>query len=125
MTPLWLSLAGGVGALSRFVVDGHIRTKHYGAFRFPWGTTFINASGALILGTLTGLVLYHHASTDMKLILGTGFCGGYTTFSTASFEAVRLFEEKRVNAASWHIASNMLLTLGFAGVGMYLTRVIG
>ena len=120
MTPLWIALAGGSGAVARFVVDGHVRTKLYRGF--PWGTTLINASGSLLLGALTGVVLYHHAGTGLKLIFGTGFCGGYTTFSTASFETVRLIEEKRAAAAAGHLASNVLLTLGFAAFGLWITR---
>ncbi len=122
MIPLWISLAGGAGAVTRFVVDGHIRTNLYRSF--PWGTTLINATGSLLLGALTGLALYHHVSTNLRLILGTGFCGGYTTFSTASFEAVRLIEEKRLRAAWLHLTSNACLTLGLAFLGLWFTLVV-
>jgi fluoride exporter len=120
MTPVWISLAGGIGALSRFIVDGHIRTKLYRGF--PWGTTLVNASGSLLLGVLTGLVLYHHLNGDTKLIWGTGFCGGYTTFSTTSFEAVRLIEEKRVWAAAVHVCTNAGLALCLGAIGLWLAH---
>lgn len=119
MTPLWLALAGGGGALARFVVDGHIRTKLDRGF--PWGTILINASGSLLLGILTGLTLHHHAGSTLKLILGTGFCGGYTTFSTASFETVRLIEQNRPRAAALHMFANLALTLSLAALGLYIT----
>jgi CrcB protein len=120
MIAVWISLAGGIGALGRFIVDGHVRTKLYRGF--PWGTILINASGSLLLGILTGLILYHHMGSDIKLIWGTGFCGGYTTFSTASFEAVRLVEERRVWSAALHVSSNVILTLCLGAVGLWLSH---
>ncbi|HUB93661.1 MAG TPA: fluoride efflux transporter CrcB [Verrucomicrobiae bacterium] len=122
MIAIWVSLAGGVGAVARFVLDGHIRSRDHRRYTLPWGTTLINASGSLVLGVLTGLVLYHHTSASLKLILGTGFCGGYTTFSTASFETVRLFEERRVSAAYWHLVTNVSLTLSLAALGLWIAH---
>jgi CrcB protein len=90
---LLILLAGGAGSLLRFVGDELLRT-HLGR-NFPWGTMIINISGSLLLGVVTGLALRHYISGTTKLILGTGFCGGYTTFSTASFETVRLIEDDR------------------------------
>src|SRR5664279_6550472 len=80
MIAVFVMLAGGAGALTRFVVDGLIRT-HLGR-QFPWGTMFINVSGSLLLGILVGLALRHHELSDVRVVIGTGFCGGYTTFST-------------------------------------------
>jgi len=115
--PLWLSLMGGAGALTRFVIDGHIRTKL--SLKLPLGTTLINITGAFILGILTGLVLYKHVNSNLKLILGTGFCGGYTTFSTASFETVRLLEERRYVAVLGHTLGNLCLALTAAALGIW------
>lgn len=120
MIVLWLSLAGGLGALSRFITDGLIRTVV--GRQFPWATILINVSGSLVLGILTGLVLYHHGNEDIKLILGTGFCGGYTTFSTASFEAVRLIEKRRFLSSFFHVLANMGLALIAAWLGLWLAR---
>lgn len=116
---IFLALAGGLGALCRFVSDGLIRT--WLGRNFPWGTVMINASGSFLLGILTGLALHGHLSSDLKLILGTGFCGGYTTFSTASFEAARLIEERRRAAMALHIGANLGLSLIAAMCGLQLT----
>lgn len=118
MTPLFICFAGGVGALTRFVVDGLIRSQL--GRRFPWGTLLINVSGALLLGVITALYLRHGLPQKARLIVGTGFCGGYTTFSTASFEAVRLLEEKRLWAAFWQVATNIVLTVGAVVVALRL-----
>ncbi|MDQ0275755.1 CrcB protein [Arthrobacter silviterrae] len=96
MTPLVfvaLSVAGGIGAAARFLVDGLVRSR----FRtvFPWATFAINVSGSLLLGLLTALAGASVLPTQWSLILGTGFLGGYTTFSTASYETVRLLAERR------------------------------
>lgn len=119
MTILLLSLAGGFGALLRFIFDGLIRTRL--GREMPWGTVIINISGSLLLGVITGLFLHNHVSDTFKLIAGTGFCGGYTTFSTASFETVRLIEEKRYWSALTSSAGTLLLTVMAAALGLAIT----
>lgn len=118
MMVLVMTIFGGLGATSRFMSDGLIRTVL--GRRFPWATMIINATGSFILGLVTGLVLHHHGSVDMKLVIGTGFCGGFTTFSTACFESVRLLEEKRVAAFWVQLLGNVFLTVGAAAVGLWL-----
>jgi CrcB protein len=118
MTALIVCAAGGVGALARFIADGLIRTRL--GRKFPWSTLCINVSGALLLGVVTALALHNGLSASDKLVIGTGFCGGYTTFSTASFETVRLLEEKRVAAAMFHALTNIGLTVGVATVALLL-----
>lgn len=120
MTPIWISLAGGLGAVARFVADGLIRTRL--GRNFPWGTLIINVAGSFLLGVMTGLVLGHHTSDTTKLIIGTGFCGGFTTFSTASFEAVRLIEERRWVATLFQVGGNVSLSLLTAGLGVLLAQ---
>ncbi|MBN9187444.1 MAG: CrcB family protein, partial [Microbacterium sp.] len=74
-----LSVAGGVGAGCRFVVDGFVKGRVRAAF--PVGTAIINVTGSFLLGLVTGLALAHTLPPEWRLILGTGFLGGYTTFS--------------------------------------------
>jgi fluoride exporter len=119
MTALWLSLAGGLGAIARYGIDSGLRERW--PVRFPVGTLLINVSGSLLLGVLTGLVIAHGASTDLRTIAGTGFCGGYTTFSAASVETVRLAEQRRWVPALSYAAGSLLLALLAAGAGLALT----
>ena len=115
MTVLLLALAGGVGAGLRFIVDGLIRAKARTAL--PVGTMLINISGSLLLGLLTGLVAGHYTDSAVGLILGTGFLGGYTTFSTANFETVRLVQARRTGLAVINAAGTMLACVLAAAAG--------
>ncbi|MFB2598998.1 fluoride efflux transporter CrcB [Herbiconiux sp. P17] len=121
MTPLVflaLSVAGGVGAATRFFVDGAVKSRIRGSF--PVGTTIINVSGSLLLGLVTGLALSHLVADDWRLVLGGGFLGGYTTFSTASFETVRLLQNRRWSAALANGVGMMVASVAAALLGLWL-----
>jgi CrcB protein len=118
MIPISIALAGGFGATSRFIADGLIRTLL--RRKFPWGTLVINIVGSFILGLVVGLTLYRQVSPDLKLIVGTGFCGGFTTFSTASFETVRLIEERRYAATLFLAIGNLGFSFLAAACGLWL-----
>ncbi|MGW9267045.1 fluoride efflux transporter FluC, partial [Gordonia terrae] len=77
MIALAVMVAGALGAVTRFVVDGAVR--HRWPTTTPWGTFAINVSGSALLGVLAGVVVFHGAPHEWQLIAGTGFCGGYTT----------------------------------------------
>ena len=112
---LLLAVAGGVGAGVRFVVDGLIRTKVKTAF--PWPTAIINMSGSLVLGIITGLVVSKIASTDVSAVIGTGFLGGYTTFSTASYETVQLIRQKKHSTAFAYSIGVLVVCVALAYAG--------
>lgn len=118
MTPgifLLLCVAGGVGAGTRFVVDGLIRSRV--KTTFPWPTAIINMSGSLVLGIITGLVVSRIASTDVSAVIGTGFLGGYTTFSTASSETVQLIREKKYSTAFAYSIGVLVVSVALAYAG--------
>ena len=80
----------------------------------------MNMSGALLLGLITGAGLYHAFSGAPKIWLGTGFCGAYTTFSTYTFETVRLVEARASRSAAVYAVSSVLLGGLFAAAGLAL-----
>lgn len=128
MSPLaWVAFvaAGAVGAPLRYLVDGLVdgvvTERTDGAF--PWGTLVINVTGSLLLGLLTGFALYHGFPKTPKVVLGTGFCGAYTTFSTFSYETVRLVEQKRVGAAVGNALGMLVAALAAAAVGLWLASL--
>jgi CrcB protein len=87
------ALAGGVGAALRLLVDGVVRAAV--PTRLPLATAVINVGGSFVLGLLTGLAASSALAPGWLLVLGGGLMGGYTTFSTASVETVRLLAERR------------------------------
>jgi fluoride exporter len=109
-------VAGAVGAPARYLVDEAISSRALGVF--PWGTLVINVSGSFLLGLLTGLALFHGFPATPRVILGTGFCGAYTTFSTFTYETVRLVEEGAVNQAVRSALASLVLGAGAAAAGL-------
>jgi fluoride exporter len=118
VTVVLLALAGGAGAAARFLVDGLVRARFRTAL--PWGTVVINVSGSLLLGVLAGLVLRNPGLSGLQLVLGTGFLGGYTTFSTASVETVRLLQSGRTGLALVNALGTMAAGAGAAAAGVAL-----
>jgi CrcB protein len=121
VTPLLVlavAVAGGIGAVARLVLDGVLRSRV--AIDFPLGTTVINVTGSFLLGLVTGLALAHGLPVEWRAILGTGFLGGYTTFSTASYETVRLAQQRRYRAAFVNGFGMLVLALAAAGLGLWL-----
>jgi CrcB protein len=113
--------AAAVGAPSRYLLDGWIQDRTRGAF--PWGTFTVNVSGCLLLGVLTGLGLYHELDATTRTVLGTGGLGAYTTFSTFTFETVRLAEEGALDEAFRNAAASLLVGLAAASAGLALTAL--
>nr|WP_274636353.1 CrcB family protein [Microbacterium bovistercoris] len=112
---LGVAVAGGIGAAARMVLDGAITAAT--RIPYPVGTTVVNVTGSLLLGVVTGLA---SGLGPWALVLGTGLLGGYTTFSTASFETVRLAQQGRWRAATANAFGMLLLALLAAGLGLWL-----
>jgi CrcB protein len=126
MTTLLIALAGGAGALTRFVTDGAIARRN--RLRMPVGTVVINVTGSFLLGLLTGLFALSSADSSgaaVKAIIGTGFCGGYTTFSTASVESMRLWIAEGRGAGIGYAATTLVLGVAAAAVGIGVGHLLG
>ena len=107
-TAFVIGLGAFFGAIARYGVgswvggaDGH---------GFPWATFLINVSGSFLLGLLMRLMRGPGASTDLRAMLTTGLCGGYTTFSTFSFEVVMLMENGHRSTALIYAAASSILS---------------
>jgi CrcB protein len=118
VTILAVAVGGLIGAPSRFLIDRRISDRWESDF--PLGTFAINVSGSLVLGLVVGLSLAGHLPSEWKAFLGTGFCGAFTTFSTWSFETVRLFEEGEYFQGSLNVVLSLALGLAAAGAGLAL-----
>jgi CrcB protein len=118
----WLVVGGALGAPARYLVDGVVQDRAAGVF--PWGTFVVNASGALVLGVVTGLALYHGLGSIPKTAVGTGFCGAYTTFSTFSYETLRLVEDGAVGTAAAYVLGSVAVGLVAAAIGLAVTAAV-
>ena len=113
MTLLLVLAGGAVGAPVRYLVDRWLTARVAGPF--PWGTFVVNVAGSFVLGLLAA------AAPPWLLTLGgVGFCGALTTFSTFSFETVRLLEEGRLRPALLTVTGSVLLGVAAAAAGWWL-----
>ncbi|MFF7215411.1 fluoride efflux transporter CrcB [Streptomyces sp. NPDC008238] len=112
----WLLVIAGaaVGAPLRYLTDRAVQARHDTVF--PWGTFTVNVVGCLVLGLLAGAVTYDAASHSVQLLVGTGFCGALTTYSTFSYETLRLAE----TGARFFAVANVVASV-VAGVGAAFT----
>lgn len=117
-----LLIAGAIGAPTRYLVDAFVTERIPGVF--PWGTFFINITGSLILGVVTGLALYHGLGPIPKAAIGVGFCGAYTTFSAFSYETVRLVEAGSLGPAVGNALGSVVAGLAAAALGLAVTAAL-
>jgi len=120
---LFLVIAGAaVGAPLRYLSDRAIQSRHDTVF--PWGTFTVNVLGSLILGIIAGAVTAGGASPQVQLALGTGFCGALTTYSTFSYETLRLLEDDARLFAAANVVASIVAGLGAAFLGVALSQAI-
>ncbi|MFF7549246.1 fluoride efflux transporter CrcB [Streptomyces canus] len=120
----WLLVVTGamVGAPLRYLTDRAVQSRHDSLF--PWGTFAVNVTGCLILGLLTGAVAEGAAGSHLQLLLGTGLCGALTTYSTFSYETLRLGETGARLYAAANVAASVVAGLGAAFAGVALAQAV-
>jgi CrcB protein len=91
MLTLAVTAAAGIGAVARYLLDQTVEHKTSGSF--PLGTLVVNITGSLLLGVVVGLGLHHGLGKSPTTVIGVGFAGGYTTFSTWAWESIALRED--------------------------------
>lgn len=115
---LCVALAGGLGAVARFVLD-QVVTRRVRA-GYPVGTSVVNVLGSFLLGLVTGLAAGQLLPPAWHVVAGTGFLGGFTTFSAVTVEVVRLAQTGRRRAATLHAVGLLVVSLVAAGLGWAL-----
>jgi CrcB protein len=120
--PLAFLVAAGIGAPLRYLVDGWVHERAHGAF--PWGTFLVNVTGSALLGLLAGLGLYHDLGATTRTVIGTGGLGAYTTFSTLTYDTVRLADQGDVTDAALNAGASLLVGLLAAAAGLALAAAL-
>ncbi|MCX4686536.1 fluoride efflux transporter CrcB [Kitasatospora purpeofusca] len=118
MNWLLVVLGATVGAPLRYLTDRAVQSRHDSVF--PWGTFAVNVVGCLVLGLVTGAVAAGAASSQVQLLLGTGLCGALTTYSTFSYETLRLVEGGAGRYALANVLGSIVAGLAavYAGAGL-------
>lgn len=111
MSALLVLIGAMIGAPVRYLTDRLVQSRHDSVF--PWGTVTVNVAGCLVLGVVSGAGVT--STSALAVLVGTGFCGALTTYSTFSFETVRLVQTR----AYFYAVTNVLISL-VAGLGAVL-----
>ncbi len=119
---LLIALGAAVGANLRYAVSVGAAQRWGSAF--PYGTLIINVSGSMLIGVVLALAARTGMTAPWKLLLVTGFLGGYTTFSSFAWETFQLVVEGGVGPALLNIAGSVGLGLGGVAVGATLVRLL-
>ncbi|MFH8932154.1 fluoride efflux transporter FluC [Streptomyces pristinaespiralis] len=116
----WLLVIVGaaLGAPLRYLTDRAVQVRHDSVF--PWGTFVVNAAGSLLLGAVAGAAV----SSPAYMLLGTGLCGALTTYSTFSYETLRLAERGWRFLAVANMGASVLVGLGSVFLGLELARAL-
>lgn len=118
MTLLLVAFGAALGAPLRYAVDRIVQARH--ATGFPWGTFTVNAAGSLVLGLTLGLT----ASPAAIALVGTGFCGALTTYSTFGYETVQLAAGGSRLFAAFNALGSVFVALGAAGLGLAVGQAL-
>jgi len=116
-----VAIGAALGGVARYYLASALQQR-LGA-TFPWGTLVVNVSGSLLLGVLIRYALATPSvSVEMRALLTTGFCGGYTTFSTYSYETATLLEDGQYGRAGAYALASVVIALGATFAGFVLAR---
>lgn len=121
MLVLAVSIAAGIGAVARYVLDQVVQYRTRA--EFPAGTLLVNVTGSLLLGLVAGLAVHHGLPRTPTIVIGVGFAGGYTTFSTWVWESLALTEEGAVGEAVANIVGSFAAGLAAAAAGLGLAML--
>lgn len=120
-TLLLVALGGGIGSVFRYVTT--LVTAKFFSGSFPLATFITNMAGCFLIGILAGYFEKNSGlSPDLKFLLITGFCGGYTTFSAFGLENIRLMQEQQFFLALLYTALSVVLGLLCVGLGLLCTK---
>jgi CrcB protein len=118
MTVLLVALGAAVGAPLRYLTDRAVQSRHDSVF--PWGTLTVNVVGSLLLGFLAGLP----TNPAVAALVGTGFCGALTTYSTFSYETLHLARGSHRFYALVYVLASVVAGFGAASLGLLVAHAL-
>lgn len=121
-TLLLIGTGGFIGSVSRYLLTKYVSLQWPASF--PLGTFSINILGCLVIGVVMGFSFHSSLSTQTRLLLATGFCGGFTTFSTYSLEIFELYERGQSGLGFLYMAVSVITGLAAVWFGLWITRII-
>lgn len=120
---LYVALGGAVGASLRHMVG--LAASRLAGTGYPYGTFIANVLGGLLMGLLAGWLAHRvSGSENLRLFLGVGLLGGFTTFSAFSLDAVMMYERKAYGAMAGYIGSSVILSIGALMIGLIIARKV-
>ena len=120
-TIFYIAIGGAIGSVLRYLTS--VFVNKYWANQFPLATLLTNVLGCLIIGVLIGVLEKNNlANSNLKWFLITGFCGGYTTFSTFGYENYSLFQSNNSLLAFGYIALSILLGIFAVWLGLFIAK---
>ena len=119
---LWVALGGGFGAMGRHGL-GQITLKTFGP-GFPVGTMSANILGGFLMGVLAGWLTTKSDPDGLRLFLGVGVLGGFTTFSAFSLDAWRMIEEQRYGIFAAYAGGSVILSIAALAIGLFFARQV-
>ena len=123
MRGLWVGVAGFLGAVSRYWLDGWVSRLTGGGF--PWGTFVVNMTGCFLIGALTTVLaerLLPHP--NVRAAVTIGFIGAYTTFSTFAYESLRQIQDGALGMAVTNVVGSVVLGIAAAWIGVVVGRAV-
>lgn len=115
-----VGIGGFVGSIFRYLISHYINISTHSTF--PFGTLTVNVVGSFLIGIIIAAALEGDLNKSMRLLLATGFCGGFTTFSSFSYEFFSLLQHEQTGYAFLYAIASFILGLAFVWLGFYLIK---
>ena len=117
---LAVGIGGFFGSIFRYLISHYINISTHSTF--PFGTLIVNIVGSFLIGIIIAAALEGDLNKSMRLLLATGFCGGFTTFSSFSYEFFSLLQHEQTGYAFLYAIASFILGLAFVWLGFYLIK---
>jgi CrcB protein len=109
-----VAFGGGLGSVGRYFISFVFATK-----KFPFATFSVNMIGSFLIGFLMSYIIKQANGQTWQMLLITGFCGGFTTFSAFSWEVVSMLQQQRYTTATLYISATLILGFLFTALGFW------